>query len=66
MTRKRLPRSLLTLEKRYAKLKDPQKRATALSQLALLYAELAWVEKIQPIVAARLKHCRKPCVSCDQ
>ena len=48
--REELPRKYAQLERRYADVKDPRQRAEALAQLALLYAELAWVERIEPLV----------------
>ena len=62
----RVPSKFLKLEARFAKIKDPTKRARALAELALLYADLAHVDGIGPIVdslqeldsdlAARLGH----------
>ncbi|MHC4251353.1 MAG: hypothetical protein ACYS9X_19710 [Planctomycetota bacterium] len=47
--RTRVPRTYLGLEKVYARVRDPRRRALALAQLALVYSELAWVERIEPI-----------------
>jgi len=49
--RKKVSSKYLGLEKRYEKLRDPRKRARALAELALVYAELAWVERIEPLRA---------------
>ena len=47
--RKTLPAKFLKLDAQYARLKDPKVKAQALAQLALLYADLAWKDKIAPI-----------------
>lgn len=50
--RAKVPSRLLALEKKYLKIKDGATAARALSELALLHAELAWAEKIRPITEA--------------
>ncbi len=47
--RARVPKRYLRLDDRYARIKNPAQKARALAELALLYAELAWTERIRPI-----------------
>ena len=46
--RRQVPKQHLDLEARYEKGED-RARATAMAELALLYAELAWVERVRPL-----------------
>lgn len=79
--RRQVPAKMLTLESRYERIDDPRKRARALAELALLHAELAWVDRIGPILeslreldpdlASRVghfeesEHCIARVVGCD-
>lgn len=48
--RKDVPRRFLELDERYSRIKDAATRARALAELALVDADLAWVERIDPLV----------------
>ncbi|HLU47498.1 MAG TPA: hypothetical protein VK116_05415, partial [Planctomycetota bacterium] len=52
---KKVPERFLALDAKLAKVKDPKARAKAMVELALLWAELAWVERIDPLVEAIAK-----------
>lgn len=53
--RQKIPSRYLKLDARYLALKDSEAKARALAELALLYAELAWVERIRPLSEALRK-----------